>query len=108
MAQIRRKFVYVHEAQGSAITEEAIRRFAKLYSVEKAARGLPPDKRTKIKLAEAKSLFNSLEPRLSGQLSERSGKFVLASASWNWTRTSPKGRCGPSRLGRKNHFVVGP
>jgi transposase len=37
----RRKFVDVHKAQGSAIADEAIRRIAELYAVEKVVRGLP-------------------------------------------------------------------
>jgi hypothetical protein len=40
MAHIRRKFVDVQQSQGSAIAEEAIRRIAELYAVEKEARGL--------------------------------------------------------------------
>ena len=44
-------------AQGSAIADEAIRRIAELYAVEKAARGLPPDKRAEIRRAEAKPVF---------------------------------------------------
>ena len=39
MAHIRRKFVDVFAAQGSAIAEEAIKRIAQLYGVEKQARG---------------------------------------------------------------------
>lgn len=39
MAHIRRKFVDVHKAQGSAIASEAIARIAQLYAVEKKARG---------------------------------------------------------------------
>ena len=39
LAHVRRKFVDMHAAQGSAIAEEAIRRIAKLYGVEKEARG---------------------------------------------------------------------
>ena len=38
MAHIRRKFADVHKAQGSAIADEAIRRIAELYAVEKAVR----------------------------------------------------------------------
>ena len=47
MAHIRRKFVDIHKAQGSAIAEEAIKRIAKLYGVEKDVRGQPPDVRVK-------------------------------------------------------------
>ena len=35
MAHIRRKFVDVHKTQASAIAEEAIKRIAELYGVEK-------------------------------------------------------------------------
>ena len=53
MAHVRRKFVDMHRSQGSAIAEEAIRRIAELYAVEKEARGLPPDRRVEIRQAEA-------------------------------------------------------
>ncbi len=52
MAHVRRKFVDVHKAQGSAIADEAIWRIAELHTVEKAARGLVPDKRAEIRQAE--------------------------------------------------------
>jgi hypothetical protein len=49
MAHVRRKFVDVHRAQGSAIADEAIRRIAQLHAVEKEARGSPPDRRVEIR-----------------------------------------------------------
>ena len=70
----------VHKAQGSAIADEAIRRVAGLYAVEKVARGLPPDKRVEIRQAEAKPAFESLEVWLNAQLPKISGKSPLASA----------------------------
>ena len=42
MAHIRRKFVDVQQSQGSVIAEEAIKRIAKLYGIEKQARGCCP------------------------------------------------------------------
>lgn len=42
MAHVRRKFVDVHKAQGSAIADEAIMRIAELYAVEKVARACRP------------------------------------------------------------------
>ena len=42
MAHVRRKFVDVFASQGNAIAEEAIRRIAELYAVEKEARGKSP------------------------------------------------------------------
>lgn len=41
MVHVRRKFVDIYEGQGSAITEETIRRIAALYGVEKAVRYKP-------------------------------------------------------------------
>jgi len=80
MAHVRRKFVDVHKAQGSAIADEAIRRIADLYAVEKVARGIPPDKRTAIRQVEAKPAFDGLEVWLNAQLPGISGKSPLASA----------------------------
>jgi len=80
MAHVRRKFVDVHKAQGSAIADEAIRRIAELHAVEKAARGLPPDKRVEIRQAEARPVFDGLEGWLSAQLTDISGKSPLAAA----------------------------
>ena len=72
MAHIRRKFVDIHKAQGSAIADEAIKRIARLYAVEKAARGLPPDERARIRKAQAKQVFDDLEIWLDAQLPKRS------------------------------------
>ena len=80
LAHLRRKFVDVHKAQGPAIADEAIRRFAQLYAVEKAARGLPPDKRAEIRQAEAKPAFDGLKAWLNSQLHDISGKSPLAAA----------------------------
>lgn len=80
LAHVRRKFVDVHKAQGSAIADEAIRRIAQLYAVEKAARGLPPDRRVEIRQAEAKPAFDGLETWLNIQLHDISGKSPLAAA----------------------------
>jgi transposase len=80
MAHVGRKFVDVHKAQGSAIADEAFRRIAGLYAVEKAARGLPPDKRVEIRQTKAKTIFESLEAWLAAQLRRISGKSPLAAA----------------------------
>lgn len=75
-----RKFVDIHKAQGSAIADEAIRRIAQLYAVEKEARGSPPDHRVQIRQAKAKTIFNDLEVWLHAQLPSISGKSPLAGA----------------------------
>ena len=80
LAHVRRKFIDVHKAQGSAIADEAITRIAALYAVEKMARGLPPDKRVEIRQTEAKPAFDALEVWLNRQLHDISGKSPLAAA----------------------------
>ena len=80
MAHIRRKFVDVQQSQGSAIAEEAIRRIAALYAVEKEARGSPPDERVRLRQAKAKPILDDLEHWLGAQLTRISGKTPLAQA----------------------------
>jgi transposase len=80
MAHVRRRFVDVHRAQGSAIAEEAIRRIAQLYAVEKEARGAPPDRRVEIRQAKAAPIFDGLESWMHEQLPTISGKSPLAMA----------------------------
>ena len=121
----QRKFVDVHKAQGSAIADEAIRRIAELYAVEKMARGLPPEKRAEIRQAEAKPAFDSLEAWLNGQLPGISGKSPLAAATrYALTRmarmrpyldhgileidnNTAERAMRPVALGRKNYLFVG-
>jgi transposase len=80
MAHIRRKFVDVQQSQGSAIAEEAIKRIAELYAVEKEARGKPPDDRVRIRQQKAQPILDDLEVWLGAQLSRISGKTPLAGA----------------------------
>ena len=76
----RRKFVDIHRSQASPIAEEAIQRIAKLYAVEKEARGSPPDRRVEIRAAKAAPAFDDLEVWLAQQLARVSGKSPLAAA----------------------------
>jgi transposase len=80
MAHVRRKFVNAPRAQGSAIADEAIRRIARLYAIEKEARGSPPDRRVEIRQAKAKPIFDDLEAWLHARLPSISGKSPLAAA----------------------------
>ena len=125
MAHVRRKFACVRKAQGSAAADEAIRRIAELYAVEKVARGLPPDKRTAIRQVEAKPAFDGLEAWLNTQLPSISGKSPLASAiRYALTRmarmrpyldhgileldnNTAERAMRPVALGRKNYLFVG-
>lgn len=80
MAHIRRKFVDVFQSEGSVIAEEAIRRIAGLYAVEKDARGLTPEERVCLRRDRAKPILDDLEIWLQAQLRKISGKSELAKA----------------------------
>ena len=80
MAHVRRKFVDIFAAQGSSIAEEAIKRIAELYAVEKEVRGRPPNERMALRQTDAKPLFDDLEKWLHAQLHKISGKSPLAKA----------------------------
>lgn len=80
MAHIRRKFVDVQQASGSAIAEEAIKRIAQLYGVEKEVRGQSPEARVALRQANTKPVFDDLEAWLHAQLPKISGKSPLANA----------------------------
>jgi len=80
MAHIRRKFVDVQQSQGSAIAEEAIKRIAGLYAVEKEARGRPPNERVRIRQEKAAPVFDALETWLGEQLPKISAKSEVAKA----------------------------
>ena len=125
LAHVRRKFVDVHRAQGSAIAEEAITRIAQLYAIEKEIRGSPPEDRARIRQEKAAPVFEELERWLPEQLSTISGKTPLATAiryaSGRLKRLRPyltngtlsadnnaaeRAMCCVA-LGRKNHLFVG-
>src|SRR5688572_5455296 len=95
MAHIRRKFVDVHAAQGSAIAAEAIERIAALYAVEKAARGKFAQERVAMRQAQVKRLFDELEQWLRAQLPKVSAKSPLAQAI----------RRALGRLGTTRHYL---
>ncbi len=80
MAHIRRKLVDVFKSQGSVIAEEAIKRIAALYGIEKEVRGQSPEYRAAIRQEKAKPLLDDLEHWLGGQLPKISGKSELAKA----------------------------
>lgn len=70
----------VRRAQGSAISDEAIKRIAQLSALDKEARGSPPDVRGGVRQAQAKPIFDDLEVWLRSQLPGISGKSPLAAA----------------------------
>jgi transposase len=92
MAHVRRKFVDVFASQGSAIAEEAIRRIALLYAIEKEIRGMAPEYRAAVRQARAKPIFDQLEEWLHAQLPRLSGKSPLAQAIRYALGRMPKAR----------------
>lgn len=125
MAHIRRKFTDVYQSEGSIIAEEAIKRIAGLYGVEKEARGQSPDERVRLRQARAKPIFDDLEAWLHAQLPKISGKSEPAKAiRYALTRmkklrpyldhgfleldnNSAERSMKPIALGRKNYLFVG-
>ena len=137
LAHVRRKSARVHRSQGrhrsaigpnddgDAIAEEAIRRIAELYAVEKAARGLPPEERVRLRRDEARPILDDLEAWLAAQLPALSAKSPLAAAIRHALVRLPKLRpylehgtleaennaaeraMRPIALGRKNYLFVG-
>jgi transposase len=125
IAHVRRKFVDVFASQGSSIAEEAIKRIALLYAVEKEVRGLPPEDRMMLRLTDAKPIFDELEAWLHTQLPKISGKSPLAQAIRYALGRLPKARgyldhgfleldnnaaeraMRPVALGRKNYLFMG-
>ena len=79
-AHVRRKFVDVYKASGLEIAEEAIKRIAELYQVEKAVRGKSPEARAALRQQDATPIFDDLETWLDAQLRRIPGKSELAKA----------------------------
>ncbi|WP_299893255.1 IS66 family transposase [uncultured Ruegeria sp.] len=78
MAHVRRKFVDIFQSQGLEIAEEAIKRIALLYRVEKAVRGKSPVERAALRQTDAAPVLDDLEIWLDAQLNRISGKSELA------------------------------
>lgn len=125
MVHVRRKFVEVCEREGSAIAEEAIKRIAALYAVEKAARYKPAAERVALRQEKAKPVFDDLEAWLTQPLPKISGKSKLAEAIRYALGRMPKARAclangqleldnnicersiRPVTLGRKTYLFMG-
>jgi transposase len=125
MAHIRRKFVDVFQSEGSLVAEEAIKRIAGLYAVEKDGRGRPSDERVGLRQSRAKPILDDLEIWLHAQLPKISGKSELAKAiryalarmkklrpyldhgCLEVDNNSAERAMKPIALGRKNYLFVG-
>jgi transposase len=124
-AHTRRKFFDVHQATGSPIAAEAIRRIAALYAVEDAIRGKSAEERRQHRNAQSRTLIDAMKPWLELEISRIPPGGTLAEAIRyalaRWTAlcrflddgrveldTNPVERAiRPVALGRKNHLFAG-
>ncbi len=124
-AHARRKFYDFRQATGSPIAEEALRRIAELYAVEKAIRGQGAEARRLAREAESRPLIAAMKPWLEDQLRRVPPRGGLAEAIRyalaRWPalcRFLDDGRIEldnnpverairPVALGRKNHLFAG-
>jgi transposase len=124
-AHTRRKFYEVHQATGSPIAAEALRRIGELYAIEPTLRGRSADERRRIRVAEAAPLVGALKAWLEAELHRVPPRSGLAEAiryalvRWSaLCRFLDDGRVEldtntverairPIALGRKNHMFAG-
>jgi len=108
MAHVRRKFVDIFKASGLEVAEEAIKRIAQLYRVEKEARGKCPEDRVRIRQEKAKPIFNELDAWLHAQLPRIPGKSELAKAIYYQAGDclqSPRGRYALTRMKKLRPYL---
>src|SRR4051794_3265887 len=79
-AHCRRRFYEIHQATGSPLAAEALRRIGELYKVEAEVRGRPAEERRVIRQERTKPLVEALHAWLTVQLARVSGKSGLAEA----------------------------
>jgi transposase len=124
-AHARRKFYEFHQATGSPIAAEALRRITELYAVEKDIRGQPAEVRRRKRQADSRPLIEAMKPWLEAQLGRIPNRGGLAKAIRyalaRWPAlcrflddgrieldTNPVERAiRPVALGRKNHLFAG-
>ncbi len=124
-AHTRRKFYDLHEATGSPIAAEALRRIGELYAIEKTMRGRTAEERRTIRNAQSRPLIEAMKPWLEMELGRIPARGGLAEAIRyalsRWPalcRFLDDGRIEldnnpverairPVALGRKNHLFAG-
>src|SRR5215211_6168963 len=121
----RRRFYEIHQATGSPLAEEALRRIGELYAIEAEIRGRPAVERRAVRQERSRPLVDALHAWLTAQLGRVSGKSGLAEAiryalrHWQGlvlfledgrleldTNTVERA-IRPIALGRKNHLFAG-
>jgi hypothetical protein len=124
-AHARRKFYDVHEATGSPVAAEALRRITELYAIEVAIRGQPAQARQVARRIRSLTLVQTMKVWLEAQLNRVPPKGALADAiryalaRWGaLSRFLDDGRIEldnniverairPIALGHKNHLFAG-
>jgi transposase len=124
-AHARRKFYEVHEATGSPVAAEALRRIAELYAIEATIRGRPADVRRATRQTKSLPLVKAVKTWIEAELKRIPPRGALADAIRyalsRWTALShfiDDGRIEidnntverairPIALGRKNHLFAG-
>jgi transposase len=76
----RRRFYEIHQATGSPLAEEALRRIGELYAVETEIRGRLAEERRAARQERSKPLVEALHAWLTIQLERVSGKSNLGEA----------------------------
>jgi transposase len=76
----RRRFYELHQATGSPLAEEVLRRIGELYAVEAEIRGQPAEVRLVIRQERSRPVVDALHAWLTAQLARVSGKSALAEA----------------------------
>jgi transposase len=124
-AHARRKFYDLHEATGSPIAAEALRRIGALYAIEKTVNGRTAEERQAVRNDQSRPLVAAMKPWLEKELNRIPGRGGLAEAIRyalsRWPalcRFLNDGRIDldnnpverairPVALGRKNHLFAG-
>src|SRR6059058_1677861 len=124
-AHCRRRFYEIHQATGSPLAEEALRRISELYAIEAEIRGRPAEERRATRQERSRPIVEALHAWLTAQLGRVSGKSGLAEAIRyalrHWTglvlflgdgrleldTNSIERAIRPISLGRKNALFAG-
>jgi hypothetical protein len=124
-AHARRKFYEVHEATGSPVAAEALRRIAELYAIEAAIRGQSSESRRRARRTQSLPLVDAMKPWLEQQIGRVPPRGAIADAiryalaRWNGLclflndgrieldNNTVERAIRPIALGRKNHLFAG-
>ena len=124
-AHVRRKFYELHEATGSPIAAEALRRIASLYAIEEGISGQPARRRRIVRSKETRPLVAAMKLWFDQELGRIPPSGTLAEAiryalaRWpalcrflddgriELDNNSVERAIRPVALGRKNHLFAG-